>query len=216
MNPVITYFPIRGRAEPIRLILEEVSIPYDENRVQLRDWKTLKPSMPFKALPCYQEGDLTIVESRAVCRYLARKYQLYGSSEDKMIRCDILDEAIRDAETALGGLFWDADFDSKQESFKKKQLVFSLRNFENYLASYPRSPEYCVGNAITFVDFVLWNYLDWVRAFSYETLLQFPILMTIKTAVEARPNIQTYLRSSRRPSTITVPMATFGGTPETS
>jgi glutathione S-transferase len=91
-----------------------------------------------------------------------------------------------------------------------------LNNLENYLQKTTQSDNYCVGDSISFVDFLLWNYLDWVRAFSNATLVQFPILCRIKNTIEARPNIDAYLNSGRRPATITVPRASFGGTPETS
>ncbi|MGD8595048.1 MAG: glutathione S-transferase family protein [Gammaproteobacteria bacterium] len=216
MQPIITYFAIRGRAEPIRLMLEEVGVSYIDHYVSFREWQDLKPKMPFKVLPSYKDGDLLIVESRAIYRYLARKYDLYGRNDIEAVQCDILDEAIRDAQQALGGLFWDKEFQTKADSFKKNELVSTLNNLEDYLARTASSDSHCVGESITFVDFILWNYLDWVRAFSNETLVRFPILCRNKQAIETRPNIQAYLKSDRRPPTLTVSKALFGGTPETS
>jgi glutathione S-transferase len=132
------------------------------------------------------------------------------------VQCDILDEAIRDAEQALGNLFWDKQFATKATSFKQIELPATLNNFELYLGTIVRDGTYCVGNSLTFVDFVLWNYLDMVRAFSNDILLQFSTLCQIKIAVETRPRIHAYLKSVRRPATITVSKASFGGTPETS
>jgi glutathione S-transferase len=216
IQPIITYFKIRGRAEPIRLILEEVGVSYIDHYVDFIGWQDLKPKMPFKVLPSYREGDVLLVESRAIYRYLARKYQLYGRDDMEAVQCDILDEAIRDAEQALGNLFWDKEFSAKAPGFKQNELPITLNNFEQYLGNPALDDAYCVGSSLTFVDFVLWNYLDKVRAFSNKTLLQFPTLCRIKTAVETRPRIHAYLKSERRPATITVSKASFGGTPETS
>lgn len=215
-HPVISYFRIRSRAEPIRLILEEAGVPYVDHYVDFKEWQDLKPKMPFKVLPSYREGDLLLVESRAIYRYLARKHHLYGRDDMEAVQCDILDEAIRDAEQALGNLFWDKDFAAKGPGFKQNELPATLNNFEQYLANTARDGAYCAGSLLTFVDFVLWNYLDMVRAFANDTLQQFPTLCQIKTAVETRPRIHAYLHSERRPSTISVSKASFGGTPETS
>ena len=89
-KPVITYFLIRGLAEPIRLMLEELAVDYKGNPVAFRQWRDLKKRMPFGKVPMYQEGDLKIFESHAIYRYLARKHGLYGESELEIINCEIL------------------------------------------------------------------------------------------------------------------------------
>ena len=216
MTAILTYFPIRGRAEVIRLILEEKGIAYQSDNIALEEWKTRRKQMPFKVVPVFQEGDVQIAESQAIVRHLARKYQLYGRDEEEATRCDILSEAIRDGMFELGTLFWDEDFASKRDAFVSKDLKHTLKNLEAYLNSYAHAKEYCVGDALTFADFTLWNYLDWVRALAPETLQSYPTLCALKSATENRPRIQAYLKSERRPPTITVSMAYYGTTPETS
>lgn len=49
--PHITYFDARGRAEPIRLILEESATPYSETRVALGEWTAVKPALPLGQTP---------------------------------------------------------------------------------------------------------------------------------------------------------------------
>jgi len=66
MTPLLTYFDVRGRAEVIRLILEETETPYRERRVKVEEWPALKPTMPFGQMPTYAEGDLFIVQSHAI------------------------------------------------------------------------------------------------------------------------------------------------------
>jgi glutathione S-transferase len=89
-KPVITYFAIRGRAEPIRLILEELGIKYLDNPVAGADWRELKAQMPFGKVPMFEDGEFTIHESHAIYRYLARKYDLYGENENECIQCEML------------------------------------------------------------------------------------------------------------------------------
>lgn len=215
-KPIITYFPIRGRAEPIRLMLEELGVDYEENPVALRQWRDLKPQMPFGKVPVYQEGDLKISESHAIYRYLARKYGLYGDSEHDVIRCEILEHVLSDAIEAFGRLMWSPEFDSKRQEFVDGPLTTTLTNLERYLGDLPRDPDYWVGHGLTYIDFLGWNYLDFVRALAGDIIDNFPILKQLKRAFESRPRVKAYLQSDRRPATITVPNAKFGGTPETS
>jgi len=55
-----------------------------------------------------------------------------------------------------------------------------------------------------------------VRPFSQHTLDRFETLRAFKRRIEARPRIVAYPSSGRRPATLTISTAPFGGTPETS
>jgi len=214
--PVITYFPIRGRAEPIRLMLEELDIKYRDNPVVVADWQSLKPQMPFGKIPMFEDGDYTIHESHAIYRYLARKYDLYGDSESERIQCDMLEHVLGDAVEAFSRLVWSSHFEQQRQSFIDKQTRFTLNNLETYLASSSRDKDCWVGSRLTYIDFLGWTYLDNIRALARGIVNEYPILAHLKGSFENKPKIQAYLQSDRRPKTITVSMASFGGTPETS
>ena len=215
-EPVITYFPIRGRAEPIRLILEELGIKYQENLVARANWKDLKSKMPFGKVPMYEDGEFTIHESHAIYRYLARKHDLYGDTEGERIQCEMLEQVLSDAVEAFSRLTWSSHFEEKRPGFIDNQLHNTLDNLEYYLARSARGPDFWVGNRLTYIDFLGWTYLDCVRALTGGIVGEYPNLAHLKQGFENRPKIREYLQSDRRAKTITVPMASFGGTPETS
>jgi hypothetical protein len=50
----IAYFEARARVEPIRLILEELAIPYEDQKVSSETWVEIKSETPFGALPSYR------------------------------------------------------------------------------------------------------------------------------------------------------------------
>ncbi|MFV1996748.1 MAG: glutathione S-transferase family protein [Acidiferrobacterales bacterium] len=214
--PVITYFPIRGRAEPIRLMLEQLGIKYRDNPVHVADWQALKPQMPFGKVPMFEDGETTIHESHAIYRYLARKYDLYGDSESERIQCDTLEHVLGDAVEAFGHLVWSRHFEEKRQNFIDGKVRNTLNNLEIYLARSNRDKHCWVGNRLTYIDFLGWTYLDCMRALAGDIINDYPCLAHLKESFESKPKIQAYLRSDRRPKTITVSMASFGGTPETS
>lgn len=214
--PVITYFDVRGRAEVIRLLLEEVGVQYRERRVGLEEWPALKATLPFGQLPCYEEGALRIFQSHAIYRHLARQHDLYGRDEAERVRCDVVQEACVDAQNNIASFFWSPDFASKRAEYEASQLPQLLTRMQNLLLENRGSTGFWCGAQLSYVDFLAWHFLDYVRAFSAATLQQFTVLYAFKQRIEARPRIAAYLASPRRPKTLTVALAPFGGTPETS
>lgn len=212
----IIYFPIRGRAEPIRLLLEDLGVAWRNEPVPLGTWRRQKGEMPFGKVPIYCEGDLEIPESHAIMRHLARKHELYGRDGNEAIRCDILQEVLHDAIEQFADLMWDKDFAEKRDGFIRKRLIPMLTNLERYLENTSESSSHWVGSGNTFVDYIGHVYLDMVRALASDVLRSFDRLSTLYQAFQERPRIRAYRESDRRYSTLTVPMASFGNTPETS
>ena len=214
--PTLTYFDVRGRAEVIRLILEEVGQPYRERRIPLSEWPALKATFPFGQVPLYQEGELSIPHSHAIYRYLARKHGLCGGSEAERIRADVVEETFVDLQNELGGFYWNPQVHDKREDYERTKLPALLDKAEQLLLQNRRGDGYWVGGDLTYVDFCAWHFLDYVRPFSQRTLDRFEKLAAFKQRIESRPRVAAYLASERRPKTQTVPMAPFGGTAETS
>lgn len=214
--PKLTYFDVRGRAEVIRLILEEAGVTYHERRVTLGEWPALKPTLPFGQMPIYEEGELSIPHSHAIYRYLARKHHLYGRDESERIRCDIVNETFVDAQNTLAGFYWNPQFAERRDEFERTTLPELLDKVQRLFVQNANGEGYWVGDALTYVDFCAWHFLDYVRPFSQRTLDRFAPLCAFKKRIESRPRIAAYLASGRRPATQTVPLAPFGGTPETS
>lgn len=214
--PKITYFDARGRAEVIRLLLEENNVSYTERRISVDDWPDMKANFTFGQLPVYEDGDFILNQSNAIYRHLGRKFDLYGDTVFEKARCDIIQETFVDAQDQLGGFFWLPDFEKLREGFEKNELPDLLQKLQDLFCTNHNDSGYWVGTRLSYVDFIAWHFLDYVRAFSQKTLNEFHKLNEFKQRMESRSNIAAYLTSGRRPQTMTVPMAPFGGTPETS
>jgi glutathione S-transferase len=216
MTPLLTYFDVRGRAEVIRLILEETGSPYRERRVSMDEWPALKPTLPFGQLPTYEEPGLMILHSHAIYRHLARVHNLYGKNELDRVRCDIVEETFVDAQTNVGGFYWRPDFAEKRDEYEATALPDLLGRLQRLFEQNDNGNGFWVGDDLTYVDFCAWHLLDYVRPFSQKTLDRFEKLNAFKKRIEARPRIAAYLKSARRPKTMTVSIAPFGGSVETS
>ncbi len=214
--PKLTYFAVRGRAEVIRLLLEETGTEYTEHRVSLEEWPAFKPTLAFGQLPLYEEGDLVLNQSQAIYRHLARKFNLYGSNEQERTRCDIVQETFVEAQQNIGGFFWNPEFAKLRDNYEAVELPALLERLLKLYKLNSSNSGYWVGDQLSYVDFIAWHTLDYVRALSRKTLDKFEPLARFRKSIAARPKIATYLASSRRPATLTVAMSSFGGTAETS
>ncbi len=109
--PTLTYFASRGLAEPIRLLLAEAGVSYQER--SLGTWSADGPTpefqdlldrgrLPFGSVPLWEEvGGFAVVQSDAILRHLARTRGLYGVTVQDAARCDMVRESVKDAQASL-------------------------------------------------------------------------------------------------------------------
>jgi len=206
-KPCVIYFDIRGRAEPIRLMFEELGVAYDEQRLRSSaQWKAMKPQTPFGALPIYEEGELRFAQTQAIYRHIARTHGLYGRDERERIECDVGAEAVNEAIENLWRLYWETDYKERLETFERGPLAETLLDLERWFARASPSPAYWVGDVLTYVDFVAYRYLDEIDALFPAALAARPLLFAFHRAFQARPRIAAYIasgwiRGSRPPRT---------------
>ncbi len=200
--PTVIYFDIRARAEPIRLVLEEMGSQYVDQQITDEEWSKLRPKTPFGWLPAYRDGDLEIWQSHAIYRHLARVFNLYGSTEEERIRCDVVEEALADLNSLIGRAPWRPDFDRAREEFIESELSPMLDRLERFLRGNPLGSSFWVGSSLTFVDLIALAHLDCTGSMFPEAMPGHSTLQEFCDGIARRPRIAAYLRSERRPQGI--------------
>jgi glutathione S-transferase len=201
-NVVLTYFDIRGRAECIRLLLEEIGIAYKDRQITNAMWQDLKPRTPFAQLPLCRIGNAELAQTMAIVRHLARTHGIAGETEADRTRCDIAVEAIRDADHHLGSLVWTPGFEKRRGSIVANELPAQLAPLERFLASNPAGPTFWAGTSLTFADLIAFDYLENTEALFPGALSAMKRLSAFRDAISKRPAIKAYLESGRRPGAI--------------
>ena len=200
----ITYFDARARIEPIRVLLEELAIPYEDKRLSFDEWVEMKSETPFGALPSYRNGNEEIFQSHAIIRHLARVHDLYGETESDRIRCDMAEEAISDLNELVGKAPWRNNFENERAGFVANELSPMLGGLERFLKS-NRAPEgFWVGSSLTFVDLIAFAVLDCTATMFPEALGQHVILDDFCTRMSRRERVAAYIKSDRRPKIIQI------------
>ena len=93
------------------MILAEAGIDFEDKRVK-EEFPALKPTLPFGQLPVLQHDGITLSQSHAIARYVARLAGLYGKDAKEDALADMFDDAVTDAFTPF--------FMAKSDDEKKK------------------------------------------------------------------------------------------------
>ncbi|XP_049621766.1 glutathione S-transferase Mu 2-like [Suncus etruscus] len=202
MALTLGYWDIRGLAHAIRLLLEYTGTKYVEKLYTIGDapdydrsqWlnEKFKLGLDFPNLPYLIDGPHRITQSNAIIRYLARKHNLCGETEEEQIHGDILENQIMDTFLQMARLCYNPDFEKLKPDYLKG-LPDSVKQYSQFLGKKP----WFLGNKLTYVDFLAYDLFDKLRMFEPTCLNAFPNLQDYMTRFEGLKNIPAYMKSKR-------------------
>uniref|UniRef100_A0A2K6MUJ5 Glutathione S-transferase n=1 Tax=Rhinopithecus bieti TaxID=61621 RepID=A0A2K6MUJ5_RHIBE len=129
------------------------------------------PGFPFIQLPYLIDGTHKITQSNAILRYIARKHNLCGETEEEKIRVDILENQLMDNRMEMVRLCFDPNFEKLKPKYLEG-LPEKLKLYSQFLGKRP----WFTGDKITFVDFLAYDVLDMKRIVEPGCLDSFPNL----------------------------------------
>uniref|UniRef100_A0A8C8VS45 Glutathione S-transferase n=1 Tax=Peromyscus maniculatus bairdii TaxID=230844 RepID=A0A8C8VS45_PERMB len=235
MPMILGYWNVRGLIHPIRMLLEYTDSSYEEKRYTMGDapdfdrsqWlnEKFKLGLDFPNLPYLIDGSHKITQSNAILRYLARKNNLCGETEEERIRADIVENQVMDNRMQLIMLCYNPDFVAvplhssgrptcllgslslrvvtcflPQEKLKPeflKTIPEKMKLYSEFLGKRP----WFAGDKITYVDFLAYDILDQHRIFEPKCLDGFPNLKDFLARFEGLKKISAYMKTSRFIST---------------
>ncbi|XP_036090993.1 glutathione S-transferase Mu 3 [Rousettus aegyptiacus] len=199
---VLGYWDIRGLAHAIRLLLEFTGTSYEEKRYtcgeapdyDISQWLDVKfkLDLDFPNLPYLMDGKNKITQSNAIMRYIARKHNMCGDTEEEKIRVDIVENQIKDLHLQLIQLSYSSDYEKLKPQYLE-QLPVQLKQFSLFLGKF----SWFAGEKLTFVDFHIYEILDQNRIFEPKCLEEFPNLKAFMCRFEALEKIAAYMQSDR-------------------
>eukprot|EP01112_Ceratiomyxa_fruticulosa_P007365 TRINITY_DN1907_c0_g1_i1.p1 TRINITY_DN1907_c0_g1~~TRINITY_DN1907_c0_g1_i1.p1 ORF type:complete len:204 (+),score=39.16 TRINITY_DN1907_c0_g1_i1:96-707(+) len=119
----LAYFDGRGLAEISRLLFTLAGVPFEDIRFsaegEKKEWNQAKPDYPFEKIPQLTVDGHKIPQSKAIERFLARRFGFFGSNELETARVDAFSEQVRDINISYNqargndekiAKFWAEDF----------------------------------------------------------------------------------------------------------
>jgi len=204
-NIKLTYFNVRGLAEPIRYILAQSGAKYEDFRIERENWPKLKPNTPMGQLPMLEVDGQQLCQSMTIARYLAKKFDLVPANELDAARADMFVDGVTElfpnirpvAMAIMAG-----DEGKKNEAwntFKSETLKQFLEKYEAFLKK--NGTGHLVGNKLSWADIVVAEILNRiVTIFDKPSVLDgHQHLIDLMKKVHDLPNIKKYVDS--RPQT---------------
>merc|ERR1711892_1483018 len=91
----LTYFDLRARAEPARLVLAYAGVKYIDDRIPA-PWAAMKPTTPYGQTPLLQWDGQVIAQSMTITRFLAAEFGLKGKNNLESAQVDEIVDTIED------------------------------------------------------------------------------------------------------------------------
>jgi Glutathione S-transferase len=171
---VLTYWNCRGRAQPLRFLLEYLGIPYEEKRYEIKDamdWFAKDKHQlnhPFPNLPNLKDGERIVTETEAIYQYICKKANrkdLLGANEEEEIDVCTTRWFLHDLAYAIGEIAYNKDFETIKDAELEKKVAPKLA----YISKFLGEKEFLHGH-ITYVDFLCYELLTIMEALKPEML----------------------------------------------
>ncbi|XP_043226535.1 glutathione S-transferase Mu 5-like isoform X2 [Amphibalanus amphitrite] len=152
-------------AQPIRLLLEYTGEKYEDKKFECGPapdydkscWFDIKEKLKldFPNLPYLMDGDVGVTQSNAIMRYIGRKHDLLGKTEQERVRVDIMENQAMDFRNGWVRLCYNPNFDDMKEGYLKS-VKDVIAKFSKFLGD----RQWFAGENLTVVDFVMYELLD--------------------------------------------------------
>ena len=213
---VLCYWDIRGRAQPIRLLLEYTNTEFEDKmmacgpapKFDKSGWFDSKHSLglDFPNLPYYKDEDVSLTQSNVILKHIARKNNLDGTSIKEKAEADMCAAQIMDLRNGWSRLCYNPNFESMKDAYLE-ELKGQLQAFSTFLGT----KSWLVGKQITYPDFHLYEMLTQHKMLNPDCLKEYPNLEMYCTRFEKLPAIEKYMQSDRfMKAPINNKMAAFG------
>ncbi|KAJ8021971.1 Glutathione S-transferase 1 [Holothuria leucospilota] len=151
----LTYFDVRGRAEPIRYLFALAGVEYEDKRLTSEEWKKLKPNTPFGGLPILEVDGKVLGQTQAICRHVAYMHGFFPENAWDRAQADAICEKQLEFMVAIQRAKFESDPAKKETMAKKLKEEDSkthLTQLQNALKQNNGGKGWFIGNKISLAD----------------------------------------------------------------
>ncbi|CAN7985224.1 unnamed protein product [Ixodes hexagonus] len=202
MVPVLGYWDNRGLGQFIRNLLIYKGVPFRDKRYKfgpppsydVNEWQKEKFTLglEFPSLPYYVDDDVKLTQSMAIIRYLGRNLDLGPRTDQEMTVLDVLEQQAKEMCVNLGRAVVDHPCFEDMRLEYENTMEGVLKPWDEHF----QHRKWALGDRITYVDFILYEALDWNHEFKPSTFKTHQDLIHFMRRFEDLPNLREYMLSN--------------------
>ena len=161
-NLKLSYFDFSGgRGEVARLALVLGKVPFEDHRIPVADWSSVKAGTPFHAVPVLEVDGEEISQSNAINRYVGKLADLYPEDPIQAARCDEVMDAVEDILTRVVATYGLADDERRnvREALVEGPIPHYLAKLQEILVA--QGGEFFADDRLTVADLKVYI---WIRS----------------------------------------------------
>jgi glutathione S-transferase len=170
----LSYFDFNGgRGEVARLALSLGGIPFEDDRIPLAEWPSVRDRTPFHAVPVLEVDGEVITQSNTISRFVGKLANLYPDDPLEAARCDEVMDAVEDVVTQVVHTFKIEDEEEKRaarEALATGPIRLYLAKLDEMLVA--RGGSYFAADRLTVADLTVFR---WVRSIQSGVLDYIPV-----------------------------------------
>jgi len=197
----LSYFNAKGFAEQSRFCFAYAGVPFEDVRYEHdATWTMSKNKFEWGALPVLEVDGKQIAQSKAILRYLGKKFNLAGENDFEAAKCDEMIEALSDLRSAC--VFMYQEKDEKVRAEKLAALVADTlpKFFGKWNEMLEKNGGFLVGKKFSYADFGIAAGVDMFNdKVGAQVLDKYPALKAHHQKVLSAPGIKEWV--AKRPKT---------------
>ncbi|CAJ0914413.1 unnamed protein product, partial [Mesorhabditis belari] len=199
----LSYFPIRALAETARQLFALANVDFEDDRVPREQWPDFKPKTPFGQMPVLEVDGKALAQSRAIYRYLAKKFGFAGKDDWESAQIDAWADQFVDYNNELRPYFVVvAGFGEGDKEKLYADVVEPAR--EKFLPLVAKQLKengsgFLVGSKVSWVDLHLAGHIETFLSFVPHFADKYPEVVAHQKKVHAIPELKKWIE--KRPQT---------------
>ncbi|XP_051171628.1 glutathione S-transferase-like [Leptopilina boulardi] len=199
MSYKLYYFNITGLGEPVRFILSYGGVKFEDIRLTFDDWPKMKSEMPMGQMPVLEIDGKKYNQSKSICRYLAKKFNLYGANDLEALEIDAAADDIDDMRIPLSHYYWEKDPNFKAV-MKEKAMEKYEKTMKLFEEKVKKNGGFFVGGKMSWADLLYCAFCDYLSmVLGHDINKNYPAMQKLRQTVVNHPSIKAYIE--KRPKT---------------
>lgn len=189
----LTYFNLTGLGEPIRYLLHQSGIKFEDKWLTIEEWPQIKPTMPLGQVPVLEIDGKPYVQSKAIGRLIAKRNNLYGANDIEEYEVDATIDFFGDLTNLVSRWHWEENAEQKKK-LKEQVDTTLLFTFQKLEEQVKKNGGFLVGGKLSWADLQITAHFEMFdNLLCTDVAKDFPELKKLKEKVRSLPKIKAYL-----------------------